>query len=75
MELLTTEQILDMEKIVQAIRNKLHKATGEEHEVYESMAFDSSNSFGYGVRITMHALSQVLGKEKIDEAINTWLKQ
>ena len=62
-----------MEDIVRAIKEKTHKATGEEHELYENLAFDSSSSFGYGVRITMYALSQVLGEDEVKEAMRRWL--
>lgn len=65
--------IVYMEEIVRAIREKTHKATGEEHELYENLAFDSNSSFGYGVRVTMYALSQVLGEDEIKEAMWKWL--
>ena len=62
------------EEIIKAIREKTHKAQGDEHEIYENLAFDSHSSFGYGVRITLYALSQVLGEDVIQTAILLWLK-
>lgn len=64
-----------MDELVDAIKAKLHKASGEEHEIYESMAFDSHSSFGYGVRITTYALSQILGKDVVNNAIKKWLNE
>lgn len=68
------KNIVYMEEIVRAIKQKTHKATGEEHELYENLAFDSSSSYGYGVRVTMYALSQVLGEDVVMEAMKKWLK-
>ena len=64
---------MDYEEIIKAIREKTHKAQGDEHELYEYLAFDSHSSFGYGVRITLYALSQVLGEDKVQKAMQNWL--
>lgn len=64
---------MDYEGIIKAIRVKTHKAQGDEHELYENLAFDSHSSFGYGVRITLYALSQVLGEDKVQKAMQNWL--
>lgn len=66
---------MDYEGIIKAIRKKTHKAQGEEHELYESLAFDSHSSFDYGVRITIYALSQVLGEDKVQKAMQDWLSK
>ena len=65
---------MDYEGIINAIREKTYKAQGEEHELYENLAFDSHSSFDYGVRITLYALSQVLGEDKVQKAMQDWLK-
>ena len=66
---------MDYEKIIEAIRKKTRKAQGDEHEKYENLAFDSHSSFGYGVRITLYALSQVLGEDKVQKAMQDWLSE
>lgn len=64
---------MDYEGIIKAIKEKTYKAQGDEHEIYENLAFDSHSSFGYGVRITLYALSQVLGEDKVQKAMQNWL--
>lgn len=64
---------MDYEGIIKAIREKTYKAQGDEHKLYENLAFDSHPSFGYGVRITLYALSQVLGEDKVEKAMRNWL--
>ena len=64
---------MDYEKIIKAIREKTHKAQGDELELYNNLAFDSHGSFDYGVRITLYALSQVLGVDKVEKAMQNWL--
>ena len=64
---------MDYEEIIKAVEEKIYKSQGDEHELYESLAFDSHSSFGYGVRITLYALSQVLGEDKVEKAMRNWL--
>lgn len=66
---------MNYEGIIKAIREKTHKAQGDEHELYESLAFDSHSSFDYGVRITLYILSQMLGEDKVQKAMQDWLSE
>ena len=38
------------------------------------MAIEGNSSFDFGVRMTMYALSQMLGEDKVTKAMQNWLK-
>ena len=60
--------------MVKALQERICKAQGQEHQLYEDMAIEGNSSFDFGVRMTMYALSQMLGEDKVTKAMQNWLK-
>ena len=66
---------MDYEEIIKAVEEKMYKAQGEQHKKYESLAVGSHSSFDYGIRFTLYILSQKLGEDKVQKAMQDWLRE
>lgn len=65
----------DVKQILRAIDTKVCLAKGREKDKYENMVLQyCDTSFQFGALSVIDGISSILGKDVVDSALSSWLK-